>query len=151
MTASLLDTIQTPADLRALAPDDLPKLAAELRTFLVDSVAHTGGHLASNLGAVELTLALHYVFDTPRDRIVWDVGHQSYAHKILTGRREAMAGLRQAGGIAGFPRRAESEFDAFGTGHSSTSISATLGMAEAFHQLGSDQRAVAIIGDGAMT
>ncbi|HSB23173.1 MAG TPA: 1-deoxy-D-xylulose-5-phosphate synthase [Burkholderiaceae bacterium] len=151
MTTPLLDTIHTPADLRALAPADLPKLAAELRAFLVDSVAHTGGHLASNLGAVELTLALHYVFDTPRDRIVWDVGHPSYAHKILTGRREAMAGLRQAGGIAGFPRRAESEFDAFGTGHSSTSISAALGMAEAFQQLGSDQRAVAVIGDGAMT
>ena len=151
MTTPLLDTIHTPADLRALAPADLPRLAAELRAFLVDSVAHTGGHLASNLGAVELTLALHYVFDTPRDRIVWDVGHQSYAHKILTGRRDAMAGLRQPGGIAGFPRRAESEYDAFGTGHSSTSISAALGMAEAFHQLGSGQRAVAIIGDGAMT
>ena len=151
MTTPLLNTLQTPADLRALAPAELPKLAAELRAFLVDSVAHTGGHLASNLGAVELTIALHYVFDTPRDRIVWDVGHQSYAHKILTGRREAMAGLRQPGGIAGFPRRAESEYDAFGVGHSSTSISAALGMAEAFHQLGTDQRAVAIIGDGAMT
>jgi 1-deoxy-D-xylulose-5-phosphate synthase len=151
MTTPLLDTIHSPADLRALAPVELPKLAAELRTFLVDSVAHTGGHLASNLGAVELTLALHYIFDTPRDRIVWDVGHQSYPHKILTGRREAMAGLRQGGGIAGFPRRAESEYDAFGTGHSSTSISAALGMAEAFYQLGSDQRAVAVIGDGAMT
>ena len=151
MTTPLLNTLQTPADLRALAPTDLPKLSAELRAFLVDSVAHTGGHLASNLGAVELTIALHYVFDTPRDRIVWDVGHQSYAHKILTGRREAMAGLRQPGGIAGFPRRAESEYDAFGVGHSSTSISAALGMAEAFHQLGTDQRAVAIIGDGAMT
>ncbi len=151
MTTVLLDTIQTPADLRDLPATDLPKLAAELRTFLVDAVAQTGGHLASNLGAVELTLALHYVFDTPRDRIVWDVGHQSYTHKILTGRREAMRGLRQSGGIAGFPRRAESEFDAFGTGHSSTSISAALGMAEAFHQVGSDQRAVAVIGDGAMT
>jgi 1-deoxy-D-xylulose-5-phosphate synthase len=151
MTTPLLNTLQTPADLRALAPVDLPKLAAELRAFLVDSVAHTGGHLASNLGAVELTIALHYVFDTPHDRIVWDVGHQSYAHKILTGRREAMAGLRQPGGIAGFPRRAESEYDAFGVGHSSTSISAALGMAEAFQQLGTDQRAVAIIGDGAMT
>lgn len=115
MTTPLLDTLHAPADLRALPPADLPKLAAELREFLVESVAHTGGHLASNLGAVELTLALHYVFDTPRDRIVWDVGHQSYAHKILTGRRGAMAGLRQAGGIAGFPRRAESEFDAFGS------------------------------------
>ena len=151
MTTPLLDTIHSPDDLRALSPDELPQLAAELRSFLVDSVAQTGGHLASNLGAVELTLALHYVFDTPNDRIVWDVGHQSYAHKILTGRREAMTGLRQGGGIAGFPRRSESEFDAFGTGHSSTSISAALGMAEAFHQLGTDQRAVAIIGDGAMT
>jgi 1-deoxy-D-xylulose-5-phosphate synthase len=151
MTTPLLDTLDTPADLRALSPDQLPKLAAELREFLVASVAQTGGHLASNLGTVELTLALHYVFDTPRDRIVWDVGHQTYAHKILTGRRAAMAKLRQGGGIAGFPRRAESEYDAFGVGHSSTSISAALGMAEAFRQLGSNQRAVAIIGDGAMT
>jgi 1-deoxy-D-xylulose-5-phosphate synthase len=151
MPTPLLDTLHTPDDLRTLSPDDLPQLAAELRAFLVDSVSRTGGHLASNLGTVELTLALHYIFDTPRDRIVWDVGHQTYVHKILTGRREAMANLRQAGGIAGFPRRAESEFDAFGAGHSSTSISAALGMAEAFYQLGSDQRAVAIIGDGAMT
>jgi len=151
MTMPLLDTLDTPADLRAMAPADLPKLAAELREFLVESVARTGGHLASNLGTVELTLALHYVFDTPADRIVWDVGHQTYVHKILTGRRAAMAGLRQPGGIAGFPRRAESEYDAFGVGHSSTSISAALGMAEAFHLLGSSQRAVAVIGDGAMT
>jgi 1-deoxy-D-xylulose-5-phosphate synthase len=151
MTTPLLDTLDSPADLRALPLADLPKLAAELREFLVTSVSHTGGHLASNLGTVELTIALHYVFDTPRDRIVWDVGHQTYPHKILTGRRAAMAGLRQGGGIAGFPRRAESEYDAFGAGHSSTSISAALGMAEAFHQLGSDQRAVAVIGDGAMT
>ena len=151
MTKPLLDHIHSPADLRALAPADLPKLAEALRAFLVDSVAQTGGHLASNLGTVELTLALHYVFDTPRDRIVWDVGHQSYVHKILTGRRAAMAGLRQGGGIAGFPRRAESGHDAFGTGHSSTSISAALGMAEAFRQTGSSQRAVAVIGDGAMT
>jgi 1-deoxy-D-xylulose-5-phosphate synthase len=151
MPNSLLRTLDAPADLRALAPADLPKLAAELRSFLVDSVAQTGGHLASNLGTVELTIALHYVFDTPRDRIVWDVGHQTYTHKILTGRRDAMAQLRQPGGIAGFPRRAESEYDAFGAGHSSTSISAALGMVEAFRQLGSDQRAVAVIGDGAMT
>ncbi len=151
MPTSLLDLIHTPADLRTLAPAELPKLAAALREFLISSVAKTGGHLASNLGTVELTIALHYVFDTPRDRIVWDVGHQTYPHKILTGRRDAMSGLRQAGGIAGFPRRAESEYDAFGAGHSSTSISAALGMAEAFHQLGSDQRAVAVIGDGAMT
>ncbi len=151
MTPTLLDTLQTPADLRALPPRDLPQLAAELRAFLLESVSRTGGHLASNLGAVELTLALHYVFDTPNDRIVWDVGHQTYVHKILTGRRTAMDHLRQAGGIAGFPRRAESEFDAFGAGHSSTSISAALGMAEAFLQTGSRQRAVAVIGDGAMT
>lgn len=151
MTTPLLDSLHTPADLRALQPADLPKLAEEVRKFLVESVAQTGGHLASNLGAVELTLALHYVFNTPGDRIVWDVGHQSYTHKILSGRRAAMAGLRQAGGIAGFPRRAESEYDAFGVGHSSTSISAALGMAEAFRQTGSSQRAVAVIGDGAMT
>ncbi|WP_018507700.1 1-deoxy-D-xylulose-5-phosphate synthase [Thiobacillus thioparus] len=151
MPTSLLDTINSPDELRALSPTDLPKLANELREFLVNSVGQTGGHLASNLGTVELTIALHYVYDTPRDRIVWDVGHQTYAHKILTGRRAGMAGLRQPGGIAGFPRRAESTFDAFGAGHSSTSISAALGMAEAFHQLGSSQRAVAIIGDGAMT
>jgi 1-deoxy-D-xylulose-5-phosphate synthase len=151
MASPILDCIHSPVDLRALPASDLPQLAEELRSFLVDSVAQTGGHLASNLGAVELTLALHYVFDTPADRIVWDVGHQSYAHKILTGRRAAMTGLRQGGGIAGFPRRAESEYDAFGTGHSSTSISAVLGMAEAFRQTGSKQRAVAVIGDGAMT
>jgi 1-deoxy-D-xylulose-5-phosphate synthase len=151
MATPLLDSLHTPADLRALPPADLPKLAEEVREFLVESVAQTGGHLASNLGAVELTLALHYVFNTPGDRIVWDVGHQSYTHKILSGRRAAMAGLRQAGGIAGFPRRAESEYDAFGVGHSSTSISAALGMAEAFRQTGSSQRAVAVIGDGAMT
>ena len=151
MTHPLLDRIDSPADLRALTPAELPQVAKELRSFLVESVASTGGHLASNLGTVELTIALHYVFDTPRDRIVWDVGHQTYPHKILTGRRAAMTGLRQGGGIAGFPRRAESEYDAFGTGHSSTSISAALGMAEAFHQTGSAQRAVAVIGDGAMT
>ena len=151
MTHPLLDRIDSPAELRALSPAELPQVAKELRDFLVESVASTGGHLASNLGTVELTIALHYVFDTPRDRIVWDVGHQTYPHKILTGRRAAMTGLRQGGGIAGFPRRAESEYDAFGAGHSSTSISAALGMAEAFHQIGSAQRAVAVIGDGAMT
>jgi 1-deoxy-D-xylulose-5-phosphate synthase len=120
MPDTLLKRIDSPADLRQLAPAELPRLATELREFLVTSVAETGGHLASNLGTVELTIALHYVFDTPRDRIVWDVGHQTYPHKILTGRRAAMAGLRQHGGIAGFPRRAESEYDAFGAGHSST-------------------------------
>ncbi len=151
MLTPLLDLIHSPADLRAMAVTDLPALAAELRKFLIDSVSTTGGHLASNLGTVELTLALHYVFDTPNDRIVWDVGHQTYTHKILSGRRAEMAGLRQGGGIAGFPRRSESAFDAFGTGHSSTSISAALGMAAAFRQNGSSQRAVAVIGDGAMT
>lgn len=147
----LLETIDFPAQLRQLERKRLPKLAEELRDFLINSVSQTGGHLSSNLGVVELTIALHYVFNTPEDRLVWDVGHQTYPHKILTGRREAMAGLRKEGGIAGFPRRAESEYDAFGAGHSSTSISAALGMAVAAQQTGSDRRSVAIIGDGAMT
>mgnify|MGYP006187751655 CR=1 FL=1 len=119
----LLSTIDSPADLRRLTRAQLPALATELRDFLLHSVARTGGHLSSNLGTVELTLALHYVFNTPEDRIVWDVGHQTYPHKILTGRRERMHTLRQLGGVAGFPRRDESEFDTFGTAHSSTSIS----------------------------
>lgn len=147
----LLNTIQSPQDLKLLDRHQLPELAAELRAFLVDSVAKTGGHLASNLGVVELTIALHYVFNTPDDRLVWDVGHQTYPHKILTGRREAMHQLRKPSGIAGFPRRTESEYDTFGTGHSSTSISAALGMAIAAKQAGLDRRSVAIIGDGAMT
>jgi 1-deoxy-D-xylulose-5-phosphate synthase len=147
----LLDQIDDPTQLRALGRKELPALAQELRQFLISSVSSTGGHLASNLGVVELSIALHYVFNTPDDRLVWDVGHQTYSHKILTGRRKAMASLRQGGGIAGFPRRAESEYDAFGTGHSSTSISAALGMAVAAQQTGSERRAVAIIGDGAMT
>ncbi len=147
----LLESIQSPEDLRALPEERLPELAAQLRRFLVESVARTGGHLASNLGAVELAVALHYVFDTPRDRLVWDVGHQSYPHKILTGRREAMARLRQAGGPSGFPRREESPYDAFGTGHSSTSISAALGMALAARRQGQRRKAVAVIGDGALT
>ncbi|MES2501434.1 MAG: 1-deoxy-D-xylulose-5-phosphate synthase [Pseudomonadota bacterium] len=148
---NLLDSIQSPVDLRKLNRDELALLASQLRTFLVESVAKTGGHLASNLGVVELTIALHYVFNTPDDRLVWDVGHQTYPHKILTGRREAMANLRKPNGIAGFPRRCESPFDTFGTGHSSTSISAALGMAIAARQAGLDRRSVAIIGDGAMT
>ncbi|MFA7240633.1 MAG: 1-deoxy-D-xylulose-5-phosphate synthase [Sulfuricellaceae bacterium] len=148
---SLLETIDSPTQLRALERKQLPQLADELRAFLIDSVSRTGGHLASNLGAVELTIALHYVLNTPFDRLVWDVGHQTYTHKILTGRRAAMAGLRQHGGIAGFPKRTESEYDAFGAGHSSTSISAALGMAVAAQAEGKDRRAVAIIGDGAMT
>jgi 1-deoxy-D-xylulose-5-phosphate synthase len=147
----LLETIDFPSQLRQLERKRLQQLAEELRAFLINSVSQTGGHLSSNLGVVELTIALHYVFNTPEDRLVWDVGHQTYPHKILTGRREAMAGLRKEGGIAGFPRRAESEYDAFGAGHSSTSISAALGMAVAAQQTGSDRRAVAIIGDGAMT
>jgi 1-deoxy-D-xylulose-5-phosphate synthase len=147
----LLNTIDTPLQLRQLERKQLLELAQELRTFLINSVAKTGGHLASNLGVVELTIALHYVFNTPDDRLVWDVGHQTYPHKILTGRREEMQSLRQPKGIAGFPRRSESEYDTFGTGHSSTSISAALGMAVAAQKAGLERRAVAIIGDGAMT
>ena len=147
----ILNTINSPADLRQLDRKLLPQLAEELRAFLIESVAKTGGHLASNLGVVELTIALHYVFNTPDDRLVWDVGHQTYPHKILTGRREKMHNLRKPQGLAGFPRRQESEYDAFGTGHSSTSISAALGMAIAAKKAGLDRRAVAIIGDGAMT
>ena len=146
-----LDSIYTPADLKKLSREDLPELADELRQFILDSVSKTGGHLSSNLGTVELSIALHYVFDTPADRIVWDVGHQSYPHKILTGRREQMNTLRQLDGLAGFPRRSESEYDAFGTGHSSTSISAAMGMARAFQTLGERHVAVAVIGDSAMT
>ena len=148
---SLLEKIQTPAQLRQLPEHDLPQLATELRNFLVDTLSRTGGHFASNLGVVELTIALHYVFNTPEDRLVWDVGHQSYSHKILTGRRDAMSSLRQDGGIAGFPKRSESTYDSFGVGHSSTSISAALGMAVASRQLGLPRQSVAIIGDGAMT
>jgi 1-deoxy-D-xylulose-5-phosphate synthase len=148
---SLLESIDSPADLRRLDRSELRGLATELRAFVLDSVSRTGGHLSSNLGVVELTLALHYVFHTPEDRLVWDVGHQSYAHKILTGRREAMAGLRQIGGISGFPRRCESPYDAFGTAHSSTSISAALGMAVAARHIGIDRQNIAVIGDGAMT
>lgn len=147
----LLNTINYPEQLRLLERRELTQLAQELRLFLVDSVAKTGGHLASNLGVVELTIALHYVFNTPDDKLVWDVGHQTYPHKILTGRREAMQNLRKPQGIAGFPRRNESVYDTFGTGHSSTSISAALGMAVAAQKAGSERRAVAIIGDGAMT
>jgi len=147
----LLETIHSPADLRRLARSQLAPLAAELRAFLLASVASTGGHLSSNLGTVELTVALHYVFNTPHDRLVWDVGHQTYPHKILTGRRERMGSLRQLGGLSGFPQRTESEYDAFGTAHSSTSISAALGMAQAARIKGEHRHAVAIIGDGALT
>jgi 1-deoxy-D-xylulose-5-phosphate synthase len=147
----LLDTINFPHELRALDKDQLPQFADELRSFLIKSVAETGGHLSSNLGTVELTIALHYVYNTPDDRIVWDVGHQTYCHKILTGRRKAMSTLRMQDGLAGFPRRDESKYDAFGTAHSSTSISAALGMAVAAQQNDTNQRAIAVIGDGSMT
>ncbi|WP_043699101.1 1-deoxy-D-xylulose-5-phosphate synthase [Tepidimonas taiwanensis] len=149
--SGLLSTIDSPHDLRRLPRTQLRPLADELREFLVQTVSRTGGHFSSNLGTVELTVALHYVFDTPHDRLVWDVGHQTYPHKILTGRRERMHTLRQLGGISGFPVRSESEYDAFGTAHSSTSISAALGMALAAQAKGERRRAVAIIGDGAMT
>ena len=147
----LLDTISTPAQMRRLERRQLPQLADELRAFLVESVARTGGHLSSNLGTVELTVALHHVFDTPHDRLVWDVGHQTYAHKVLTGRRAGMAGLRMHGGISGFPKRSESQYDSFGVGHSSTSISAALGMALAAKIKCETRKVVAIIGDGAMS
>lgn len=150
-TSSLLHNINDPADMRGLSRSQLKSLAAELRTYVIDSVSRTGGHLSSNLGTVELTVALHSVFNTPYDRIVWDVGHQTYPHKILTGRRDRMGTLRQFGGLSGFPQRAESEYDTFGTAHSSTSISAALGMALAAKQKGEDRRAIAVIGDGAMT
>lgn len=150
-TSSLLHNINDPADMRGLSRSQLKSLAAELRTYVIDSVSRTGGHLSSNLGTVELTVALHSVFNTPYDRIVWDVGHQTYPHKILTGRRDRMDTLRQFGGLSGFPQRAESEYDTFGTAHSSTSISAALGMALAAKQKGEDRRAIAVIGDGAMT
>jgi 1-deoxy-D-xylulose-5-phosphate synthase len=147
----LLKTINDPAELRGLERKALKQLADELRAFVLESVSQTGGHLSSNLGTVELTIALHTVFDTPEDRIVWDVGHQTYPHKILTGRREVMRGLRQLGGISGFPRRSESVYDTFGTAHSSTSISAALGMAVAARLKGEQRRCIAVIGDGAMS
>ncbi|MEO5732686.1 MAG: 1-deoxy-D-xylulose-5-phosphate synthase [Rubrivivax sp.] len=149
--SDLLHTIDSPADLRRLSRADLQTVATELRAYVLQTVSQTGGHLGSNLGTVELTVALHYVFNTPHDRLVWDVGHQTYPHKILTGRRDRMDTLRQAGGVAGFPRRAESEYDTFGTAHSSTSISAALGMALAAKLKGEDRHAVAVIGDGAMS
>src|ERR1700742_3982742 len=140
----LLKTIDDPADLRALDRRQLQPLADELRAYVLDSVSQTGGHLSSNLGTVELTIALHYVFDTPDDRIVWDVGHQTYPHKILTGRREAMSTLRQLDGISGFPKRSESPYDTFGTAHSSTSISAALGMAAASRLTGDPRFSIAV-------
>ena len=148
---SLLESIDSPDDLRKLPQSQLPALAQQLRSFLLESVSSTGGHLSAGLGTVELTIALHYIFNTPDDRIVWDVGHQTYPHKILTGRREQMKSLRQKDGLAGFPKREESEYDAFGTGHSSTSISAALGMSIAARQTGSSRKTVAVIGDGALS
>src|SRR5713101_178578 len=147
----LLETIDIPADLRRLPQPKLPALAAELRAFLIHSVSTRGGHFAAGLGTVELTIALHYVFDTPRDRLVWDVGHQAYPHKVLTGRRERLHTIKQDGGLAPFPARYESEYDTFGVGHSSTSISAALGMAVAAAQRGENRSVVAVIGDGAIT
>ncbi len=147
----LLQKVNAPSDLRAMSRSDLKALSDELRAYVLESVSQTGGHLSSNLGTVELTIALHHVFNTPYDRLVWDVGHQTYPHKILTGRRDRMSTLRQLGGISGFPLRSESEHDAFGAGHSSTSISAALGMAMAAKRKGEDRRAIAVIGDGAMT
>ncbi|KAF4516600.1 hypothetical protein B566_EDAN003347 [Ephemera danica] len=151
MSLPLLDTIHNPADLRRLDRKQLPQLADELRAFLLESVSQTGGHLSSNLGTVELTIALHAVYDTPDDRLVWDVGHQCYPHKILTGRREGMGKLRMRGGVAGFPKRSESPYDTFGVGHSSTSISAALGMALAAKQKDEARKVVAVIGDGALS
>ena len=147
----LLDTIDTPADLRELEREELPRLAEELRTYLVDAVSRTGGHLGAGLGAVELTIALHYALATPDDRLVWDVGHQAYPHKLLTGRRDAFATIRQPGGLSGFPKRAESPFDTFGVGHAATSLSAALGMAQAAAARDADRTVAAVIGDGAMT
>lgn len=148
---ALLESIDNPDDLRHLSQEQLSELADELRRFLIQSVSHTGGHLSAGLGTIELTIALHYVFNTPDDRLVWDVGHQSYPHKILTGRREQMPTLRQQDGLAGFPKRDESPYDTFGVGHSSTSISAALGMALAAREQNIDRKAVAVIGDGALT
>ena len=147
----LLSNVQQPGDIKDLSTEQLVELAAELRTYLVNSVAQTGGHLGASLGTVELTVALHHVFNTPHDRIVWDVGHQTYPHKILTGRRDRMNTMRKRGGLAGFPKRSESEYDTFGVGHSSTSISAALGMAVAAELKGESRKAIAVIGDGAMT
>src|SRR5881628_643625 len=147
----LLDTVKLPADIRALSKDQLPQLADELRQETISAVSVTGGHLGAGLGVVELTVAVHYVFDTPRDKLIWDVGHQAYPHKIVTGRRERIRTLRQGGGLSGFTRRAESEYDPFGAAHSSTSISAALGFAVANKLAGAPGKAIAVIGDGALS
>src|SRR5262247_1486537 len=148
---SILDRIASPADLRTLNRDDLPTLAADLRARLIDVCSRTGGHIGAGLGVVELTIALHYVFNTPRDQLVWDVGHQGYPHKVLTGRNQALETLRQEGGISGFLKRSESEYDAFGAGHAATAISAALGIAAGRDLKGDDYKVVAILGDGALT
>ncbi|MCQ8183661.1 1-deoxy-D-xylulose-5-phosphate synthase, partial [Methylomonas sp. SURF-1] len=147
----LLNTIAGPTDIRALKKEQLPQLADEVRSYLTHTVSISGGHFAAGLGTVELTVALHYVFDTPVDQLVWDVGHQAYPHKILTGRKDRMTTIRTLGGVSAFPSRDESEYDAFGVGHSSTSISAALGMAIASQLRGEDKKMVAIIGDGSIT
>src|SRR6266576_2467051 len=147
----LLDTVQLPADLRALTKEQLPQLADELRQEVISAVSVTGGHLGAGLGVVELTVAIHYVFDTPKDKLVWDVGHQAYPHKIVTGRRDRIRTLRQGGGLSGFTRRSESEYDPFGAAHSSTSISSALGMAVARDMAGKSTNVIAVIGDGAMS
>src|SRR6187397_217656 len=151
LTPTLLDSIKTPADLRGVNEEDLRQVADELRSETIDAVAVTGGHLGAGLGVVELTVALHYVFNTPDDRIIWDVGHQAYPHKILTGRRDRIRTLRQGGGLSGFTKRAESDYDPFGAAHSSTSISAGLGMAVARDLKGEKNHVIAVIGDGAMS
>ncbi len=150
-TTPLLDTLDTPDKLRKLKPEQLPQVADELRRELIDAVSVTGGHLGAGLGVIELTTALHYVFNTPADRIIWDVGHQAYPHKILTGRRDRIRTLRTGGGLSGFTKRTESEYDPFGTAHSSTSISAGLGMAVARDLQGGDNNVIAVIGDGSMS
>src|SRR3954447_9387084 len=148
---TLLDRVKSPADLRAMSREDLPTLATDLRARLIDVCSRTGGHLGAGLGVVELTVALHYTFDTPKDRLIWDVGHQAYPHKIVTGRRGRIRTLRQEDGLSGFTRRSESEYDPFGAAHSSTSISAGLGMAVARDLAGGNNHVVAVIGDGAMS
>ena len=148
---SMLDQINNPNDLKFLSTDDLENLSSELRSDMIDSVSKTGGHLGAGLGVVELAVAIHYVFDTPNDRLIWDVGHQAYPHKILTGRRDVMNTLRKAKGLSGFTKRSESVYDPFGAGHSSTSISAALGMAVARDKLGKSNNVIAVIGDGAMS
>ena len=147
----LLDEVNSPEHLRGMSTDQLVRLAYELRAFLLYSVGQSGGHFGAGLGVIELTIAIHHVFNTPHDRLVWDVGHQAYPHKILTGRRERMPSVRQQGGLAAFPLRSESEYDTFGVGHSSTSISAALGMALAARLQGIERKSIAVIGDGAMT